>query len=109
MLLVLDLKKLFKYLSLDRLETVTKVTYRSGTIQTKEPLYKLISTHDCKKTFYTSLTLHKVKESVIDNITHPDKTPKNAMGKVYNKSNMVDKAKLFVSEIGKIQSEIYCF
>lgn len=99
------LKDLFKFLKLDRLENVVRVTYDSGTITTKEPLFSLISTHDCKKSFYTNLSLKTVKDSVIDNITHPDKTPKNAMGKVYNKSKMLDKAKLFVDEIIRINSK----
>lgn len=103
------LKQLFKYLKLDRMEDVTKVTYSNGTIKTKEPLHVLITTHDCKKTFYTNLVLDKARENIIDNITHPDKTPKNAMGKVYNKSKMLDKSKLFVDEINHIDSALYKF
>jgi hypothetical protein len=103
------LKQLFKYLKFDRLEDVTKVTYSNGTIKTKEPLYNLITTHDCKKTFYTNLVLGNARENVIDNITHPDKTPKNAMGKVYNKSTMLDKSKLFVDEINRINTTLYKF
>lgn len=103
------LKLLFKYLGLNRLENITKVTYRSGTISTKEPMCDLISTHDCKGTFYSNLFALNVPETAIDSITHPEKPPKNPMARVYNKTNMLTKAKLFVDEIGKIKSDIYTF
>lgn len=104
-----NLKKLFKHFKIDRLEKATRITYRNGTIITYEPLSKLISSHDCKRTFYSNLTNRKVLEKAIDNITHPDKAPKNAMGKKYNKTNMLDKAKIFVDEILKIDSHVYRF
>lgn len=104
-----NLKLLFKHLELNRLENVTKITYRSGTISTKEPMYDLISTHDCKGTFYSNLYSLNISESAIDNITHPDKKPKNAMARVYNKTSMLTKTKLFVDEILKINSEVYKF
>lgn len=104
-----NLKLLFKHLKLDRLEKVTKVTYRNGTISTKEPMSDLISTHDCKGTFYSNLYALNVPENAIDNITHPDRKPKNAMGKIYNKTTMLAKAKMFVDEIMKIKSDVYTF
>lgn len=45
----------------------------------------------------------------IDNMTHPDATPKNRMAKIYNKATMLDKAKMFVDEINKINSDAYTF
>ena len=103
------LKLLFKYLELNRLENVIKVTYRSGTISTKEPMSDLISTHDCKGTFYSNLYALNVPEYAIDNITHPDRKPKNAMARIYNKTTMLTKTKLFVDEIMKIESDVYTF
>jgi hypothetical protein len=103
------LKLLFKYLGLTRLEDVTKVTFRSGTISTKEPMCDLISTHDCKGTFYSNLFALNVPETAIDNITHPERKPNNPMARVYNKTNMLTKAKLFVDEIVKLECEIYTF
>lgn len=103
------LKKLFKFLEIDSLEDVTLKTYRSGEIKLKKPKYEIVTTHDCKKTFYTNLYKNKVNPTAIDNITHPDATPKNRMAKIYNKTNMLDKAKMFVDEIYKIESEIYKF
>jgi hypothetical protein len=50
-----------------------------------------------------------VSETVIDNITHPDRKPKNAMARVYNKTTMLEKAKMFVAEVKQVQSEIYTF
>lgn len=103
------LKLLFKHLGLNRLENVKKVTYRSGTISTKELMSDLISTHDCKGTFYSNLYALNVPEIVIGNITHPDRKPKNAMARVYNKTTMLTKTKLFVDEIMKIDSDVYTF
>lgn len=103
------LKLLFRHLRLNRLENVTKVTYRSGIISTKEHMSDLISTHDCKGTFYSNLIALNVSEAAIDNITHPDRKPKNPMARVYNKTNMLTKAKLFVDEIVKIDCDVYTF
>jgi hypothetical protein len=103
------LKRLFLYLEIERLEPVKKVTYRSGTIQTSESIAKLITTHDCKGTFYSNLYSLNVPEVVIDNITHPDQKPKNAMAQIYNKTTMLTKAKLFVDEIMKVDSDVYKF
>ena len=103
------LKKLFKHLRIDRLEDEILRTFRSGEIRLEKPLHELITTHDCKKTFYTCLYNNKVNPIAIDNMTHPDATLKNRMAKIYNKSNMLDKAKMFVDEINKIDSKIYKF
>lgn len=103
------IKILFKKLKFDRLEDEILRTYRSGDIRLKKPLHELITTHDCKKTFYTNLYNKQVNQTAIDNMTHPDTAQKNRMAKVYNKSNMLDKAKMFVDEINKIDSSIYKF
>lgn len=103
------LKELFKHLELNRLEKVNKVTYRNGTVTTNEPICDLISTHDCKGTFYSNLYALNVPETIIDNITHPDRETKNAMAKFYNKTSMLSKAKMFVDEIKKVKSDIYTF
>lgn len=104
-----NLKELFKYIGLNRLVKQTKVTYRSGIITSTLPISNLISTHDCKGTFYSNLYQLGVSETVIDNITHPDRKPNNAMARVYNKTTMLAKAKMFVDEVLKIESDIYTF
>jgi len=104
-----ELKNLFKYIGINRKERVSKVTYRSNKIETFEPLYDLISTHDCKGTFYSNLYSLGVSESVIDNITHPDRKPKNVMAKTYNKTTMLTKAKMFYDEVMKKESDVYTF
>jgi integrase len=104
-----NLKELFKHLGINRSVKQTKVTYRSGTIESIVPISTLISTHDCKGTFYSNLYQLGVSETLIDNITHPDRKPKNAMARVYNKTTMLAKAKMFVDEVKKVQSEIYTF
>jgi integrase len=103
------LKLLFEQVKLNRKETLTKVTYRNGTITSTMPISSLISTHDCKGTFYSNLYQLGVSETVIDNITHPDRKPKNAMARVYNKTTMLAKAKMFVDEVKKVQSDVYTF
>jgi len=104
-----DIKKLFEHLNIDSLEDVTYITFRNGTINLKKPKHEIITTHDCKKTFYTNLFNNGVLPTAIDNMTHPDATPKNRMAKIYNKATMLDKAKMFVDEINKIGSDIYKF
>lgn len=103
------LKLFFEHLGLNRLEKINKVTYRNGKITSAEPISNLITTHDCKGTFYSNLYSLNVPETVIDSITHPDRKPKNAMAKIYNKTTMLTKAKLFVDEIIKINSDVYTF
>jgi hypothetical protein len=104
-----DLKELFSYLKISEEVVLTKVTYSNGTLVTKLPKSEAVSTHDFKGSFYSNLYKHKIKQFVIDNITHPDRKPKNAMAKIYNKTDMLDKAKMFVDEINKIESDIYKF
>jgi hypothetical protein len=103
------LKLLFKYLKFNRLETETLTTYSQGTTSTKKPMSELITTHDCRRTFYSNLYALNMPETAIDNITHPDRPPKNAMAKIYNKTTMLTKTKLFVDEIMKIESDVYTF
>ena len=103
------LKKLFSFLKINRMEDVVRATYKSGVIKTKEPLNKLISTHDCRGTFYSNLYKAGVSQTIIDKITHPDKPEKNAMAVKYNKVDMIVNAKFFVEAINKIKSDVYKF
>lgn len=104
-----NLKKLFEHLEINRKVKLTKVTYRNGKITSTEPISSLISTHDCKGTFYSNLYQLGVIETVIDNITHPDRKPKNAMARVYNKTKMLAKAKMFVDEVSAHEAYPYSF
>ncbi len=104
-----NLKLLFKYLELNRLETVTKHTYRSGEIYEYVPMSDLISTHDCRGTFYSNMFALNVPEEVFAKITHPDRKSANAMSSVYNKTKMLTKTRLFVEEIFKINNNFYNF
>jgi len=104
-----NLKELFKHIGLNRMVTKKKITYSSGKSESQVPMCNLISTHDCRGTFYSNLYQLGVSETVIDNITHPDRNPNNTMAKVYNKTTMLAKAKMFVDEIKKVKSDIYTF
>lgn len=103
------LKLLFKHLGLNRLEAYTKKTFRSGDIHEYEPLCDLISSHDCRGTFYSNMYALNVPEEVFAKITHPDRKSANAMSSVYNKTKMLTKTRLFVEEILKINSDVYTF
>tara|TARA_R110000751_G_scaffold110711_3_gene208413 strand:+ start:1258 stop:2724 length:1467 start_codon:yes stop_codon:yes gene_type:complete len=104
-----NLKSLFKFLEIERPVVETLDTYRSGKLTKEIPMHKLVSTHDAKKTFTTILAGYQLPESIISSITHPDKPSQNKMFQVYDNRNMLDKAKQFVDEINKIDSEVYKF
>lgn len=102
-----NIKELFEVFDINEVETIH--SFKDGLVNKKRKINELVSSHDFRKSFYTNLMLLKVNESVIDNITHPDKQRDNAMGKIYNKATMLDKAKLFVDEVRNINSKIYSF
>ncbi|WP_417372158.1 hypothetical protein [Gelidibacter japonicus] len=104
-----NLKALFEYVGIDEEVKLTRHTYSDGTKISHVPKHEAVSTHDFKHSFYTNLYIHNVIHPVIDNITHPDRPPKNPMARIYNRSTMIDKAKMFVDEINKIDSPIYKF
>lgn len=101
------LKELFELLGFDTLCKETIVTYKFGEVVTMKPKYKLITAHDGRKSFLTNLDILKVDPNVADNMTHPDKKPKNAMRKVYVKTNSMVKSKWFVDEIKRVKSDVY--
>lgn len=102
------LKELFELLGFDTLCKETIVTYKFGEVVTMKPKYQLITAHDGRKSFLTNLDILKVDPDVADNMTHPDKKPKNAMRKVYVKTNSMVKSKWFVDEIKRVSSDVYC-
>jgi len=83
--------------------------YRDGEVKQKKKVYELITAHDTKKSFVTNLSLLNARQDVIDNISHRRKKKDNEMLSTYLKSTMIDKAKQFVTEINKIDSELYTF
>jgi len=103
------IKSLFDYVGINDNVKLTRVTYNNGTLISTVSKAEVISTHDSKGGFYSNLRILGMKENAIDNITHPDKPKKNVMAKFYDKTDMLDRAKMFVDEINKIDSEIYKF
>jgi len=103
------IKLLFEYVGINDDVKLTRVTYSNGTLISIASKADVISTHDSKGGFYSNLRILGVKEDAIDNITHPDRPKKNAMAKFYDKTDMLDKAKMFVDEINRIDSSIYKF
>lgn len=102
------LKELFELLQFDDMCKETIVTYKFGEVVTMKPKSKLITAHDGRKSFLTNLDILKVDPDIADNMTHPNKKPKNAMRKVYVKTNSMIKSKWFVDEIKRVASDVYC-
>ena len=107
------IKELFSMLKITSIEKVIYYTYKLGVIPEEKPISEIISTHDFRKTFYSNLLLMNVEERFIDSVTHPDKAKPNAMGGVYDRTKMLDKAKQFYNEINRVnktkKSKIYTF
>lgn len=108
-----NIKTLFELVGINTMQTITNVTYKSGTIVEYKPANEVISTHDCRKSFITNLFLAGGVENIVMGVTHPDKKPVHAMAGVYNKSTLLDKAKQFYDEINRVRlqktSELYRF
>ncbi len=104
------LKNLFTVLKINSESILTYNTFKRGIIIEKKTVNEIISSHDLRKSFASNLLNLNVSQTQIDDVTHPDKKKKNAMAIVYDKRDMLDKAKLFVDEIYKAKSsEIYKF
>jgi len=104
----ISLKKLYKLLDIDTPERRTKISFNQGKIVTKDiPKYKLISTHDCRRSFITNLSDSNVSDDKISYIAYPKKPNSKDMMALYNKSNLIDKAWNFLAEVKSIDSEIY--
>lgn len=74
------------------------------------PIFKsqhnVFTPHDCRSTFITNLLQLPIAESIIEPLTHP-KAIKESMMKLYNKSTLIEKMILFVTELNKKGSELY--
>lgn len=103
------LKKLFELIGIDTPSEEKITTYKFGVIIRMKPKYELISAHDGRKSFISNLEELKASRDVVDQMTHPDKKPKNPMRKIYDKRDLLSKAKDFVDEINKLDSDLYTF
>lgn len=108
-----DLKVLFSEVGINATSTITNYTYKSGVIIEQKGFDEIISSHDCRKSFVTNLLLSNATENIVMSVTHPDRKPKHKMAGVYNKANLLDKAKQFYDEVNRInkirQSNLYRF
>ena len=68
--------------------------------------HEVFTPHDCRSTFITNLLQLPIAESIIEPLTHP-KAIKESMMKLYNKSTLIEKMMLFVSELNKKESKLY--
>ncbi|MDT0643319.1 phage integrase SAM-like domain-containing protein [Zunongwangia sp. F363] len=101
------LKQLFELIGIDAMSEEKITTYKFGEIIKKRPKYELISAHDGRKSFISNLEELKVNRDVVDQMTHPDKKPKNPMRKIYDKRDLISKAKDFVDEVSKLDCDLY--
>ncbi len=101
-----QVKMLFSHLKINQEVPLSKHTYKNGTISTKAKISDIISTHDFRRSFYSNLIRRNVSPFVIEFITHPKKKH-TKMAKYYNRISLLDKAKLFVDEMQKVNSSIY--
>lgn len=100
------IRQLFNHLGINRKIRLVKKTLSDGTIIETSNLGEVLSSHDLRKSFYTNLIKRKVPIGVIETITHPERRP-SSMSKYYNKLSLLEKAKLFIDEIKKLDSFIY--
>ncbi len=103
------LKKLFELVSIDTPSQEKITTYSFKEIIRSKPKCELISAHDGRKSFISNLEELKASRDVVDQMTHPDKKPKNPMRKIYDKRDLLAKAKDFVDEINKLDNDLYTF
>lgn len=101
------LKQLFELIGIDTPSQQKITTYSCEEIIRYKPKHELISAHDGRKSFISNLEELKASRDVVDQMTHPDKKPKNPMRKIYDKRDLLSKAKDFVDEIINLNSDLY--
>jgi hypothetical protein len=73
----------------------------------------LFSTHNLRSSFVSNLSLLNVPEMIISYVTHPSKRSNSSSVHIYDRRDMLDKAKMFAAEIiraNKVKpSKLYTF
>lgn len=73
----------------------------------------LFSTHNLRSSFVSNLSLLRLSEKVISYVTHPAKKSSTSSVHIYDRRDMLDKAKMFVEEVNWINkiksSKLYTF
>jgi hypothetical protein len=104
------LKKICKLLEINSFEQRTKISFNQGKIVTTDiPKYKLVSTHDCRRSFVTNLLSNNINGERVKYITHPKKEDSKDMMALYNKADLIDKAESFLDEIKNCNSLVYTY
>jgi hypothetical protein len=106
-----NIKSFLKHLKFNNKVPVLVHYYLPANIKTEnnpvyKPQYEVFTPHDCRSTYITNLLQLPIAESIIEPITHP-KAVKESMMKLYNKSTLIEKMMLFVSELNKKESKLY--
>ena len=73
----------------------------------------LFSTHNLRSSFVSNLSLLRLSEKVISYVTHPAKKSSTSSVHIYDRRDMLDKAKMFVEEVNWVNkiksSQLYTF
>ncbi len=101
------LKDLYRHLNIREEVEVTKTNYKGEVYKVKALKCDVISCHDGRRGFITNLDLWGARRSTVSDMTHPAKVKENAMHDLYNKSTLLDKARHFVDEVKKFNSQLY--
>lgn len=108
-----NIKDLFKEVGIVATAVTESHYYKNGIVKETKQVSELITLHDCRKSFVTNLLIRNTNENLVMSVTHPNAKPNHAMATIYNKSNLLDKAKQFYDEVNRInklkRSELYYF
>jgi len=101
-----DIKRLLKYLDIDRSIIDRKKYYLVDNVIEKEiKLYEIFKPHDCRSTFITNLSSLGINTKYFEIITHPKKN-KSVIAS-YNKANQFDKINRFINDLKLTDSDLY--
>jgi len=104
-----QLKKFAKHIGLDDMFEIEEYYFKKDKpVIKEEPLHKKITCHIGRDSFVTNLSRLGVSQSVIEYVSHPERS-KTTLQKYYDKSSAIDKAAILLDELERVRkSDIYC-
>jgi hypothetical protein len=104
-----NIKSLFAKAQINISANLTNYTFRGGVIKEIKKVSEIVSSHDMRKAFYTNLSNYGLSQTIIEYVTHPNKTS-TSMASYYDKRTLINKAVQFVDEVDRLvgnKSELY--
>lgn len=102
-----NIKKFLKHLKFDDKIIVKHNYYLVDDVEVKyEPLHRLFTPHDCRRTFITNLKLIGIQNDTIEPITHP-KVKYASILDSYDKSTLNDRAVKLIKQLISKSSGIF--